>query len=81
MIQHFCDITYFIVEEIIGTRKKSKMQEQMVSLRDVRLWTITQGEGRPDHVLQDAEHCLWLTHPQSLREVLRNFLQGTISLY
>lgn len=29
------------------------------------------------HVIQDAEHCLWLTHPQQLRELLRNFLTNT----
>ncbi len=27
------------------------------------------------HVLQDAEHCLWLTHPELLRRTLRAFLE------
>jgi proline iminopeptidase len=26
-------------------------------------------------VIQDAEHCLWLTHPQELRNLLRDFLR------
>jgi len=26
-------------------------------------------------VIQDAEHCLWLTHPQELRKLLRDFLK------
>jgi proline iminopeptidase len=32
------------------------------------------------HVIQDAEHCLWLTHPQQLRELLRIFLHNTLAV-
>ncbi|GHO97017.1 hypothetical protein KSF_070650 [Reticulibacter mediterranei] len=28
------------------------------------------------HEIPDAEHCLWLTHPQELRDLLRGFLQS-----
>ncbi|GCE29529.1 hypothetical protein KDA_50130 [Dictyobacter alpinus] len=27
------------------------------------------------HVIQEAEHCLWLTHPQQVQQLLRSFLQ------
>jgi proline iminopeptidase len=28
------------------------------------------------HEIPEAEHCLWLTHPQELRDLLRGFLQS-----